>query len=251
VGGIGVLLLAGLVGTAWLLADRGATTDPTSTTTAPTEPVTAPPTTVAGAAELVAPPAGRSITGTTPCPKEDGSETRATSFEQAPPSCIDTKASYTATFDTTMGTFTAKLDPAASPVGVNNFVVLSRYKFYDGIPFHRIAPDFAIQAGDPVGEPWGTHGPGYTIEEEPPADLKYSKYDLAMANTSQPNSTGSQFFIATGDTTALDTSPTYTYLGQVVEGKDVVDKINAVKTVGASGDTPGEAVVINSVTISE
>ena len=251
VGGLGVLLLGALIGTAWLLADRGTGTDANGSTTTVPEAVTAPPTTVAGAAELVAPPAGRSITGATPCPASDGSEERASAFEKAPPTCIENGTTYSAVFDTSLGSFTAVLDAASAPVGVNNLVVLSRYKFYDGIPFHRIAPDFAIQAGDPIGEPWGSHGPGYTISEEPPKSLKYSKYDLAMANASQPDSTGSQFFVATGDTAALDQSPTYTYLGKVVEGQDVVDKINAVPTVGASGDTPGEAVVINSVTIEE
>ena len=243
---IGVVILALFGAVVWAISSDGATT-----TTSSTSPTAAPPTTTADAASLVAPPAGAQLTGDTPCPATDGTSERTTVFASAPPKCIDEEAKYAAVFDTSKGTFTAELDPKAAPIGVNNFIVLARYKFYDGIPFHRIAPDFALQAGDPIGEPWGTHGPGYTIEEEPPADLTYEKYDLAMANSSSPKSTGSQFFVASGDTAALNGSPTYTYLGKVVDGTDVIDTINKVPTAGANGDTPTEAVIINSVTIEE
>lgn len=250
---IGVVLVVLAAAVLWWLADTDGVSNSTGTTvpSASTAPAETTPTTVDGAATLVAPPAGATIAGTAPCPDTDGSSQRATVFEKAPPECLTAGASYQAVFDTTKGKFTATLDSAAAPVGVNNFVFLARYHFYDGIPFHRIAPDFAIQAGDPIGEPWGSHGPGYTIAEEPPKDLKYQKYDLAMANTSQPSSTGSQFFVATGDTAALDATPTYTKLGAVVSGTEVVDAINAVPTVGPSGDTPTESVVINSITIVE
>ena len=63
-----------------------------------------------------------------------------------------------------------ELDAANAPETVNNFVVLSRYNFYDDVPFHRIVPGFVIQAGDPVGPQPGTGGPGYTIADELPAD---------------------------------------------------------------------------------
>src|SRR5690606_33328144 len=151
-------------------------------------------------------------------------------------------------FETTEGTFVAALDTQAAPQTVNNFVVLARYHFYDGIPFHRIVPDFVIQAGDPSDVPDGTGGPGYTIEEEPPADQKYEKYDLAMAKTQAPRSTGSQFFVVTGDTSALDASPTYSLFGKVVEGTDVVDATGAKEV---AGDAPTEQINIVKVTISE
>lgn len=204
-----------------------------------------------GSEALPVPEPGASVTGATKCPPTDGSAVRTTAFEGAPPECIDTSKSYTATFKTTKGTFAVALDAKAAPIGVNNFVVLARYRFYDGIPFHRVVPGFVIQAGDPTGPPWGTHGPGYTIAEEPPADGKYQTYDLAMAKTSEANSTGSQFFVVTGDTEPLDANPGYSVLGTVSEGKDVVDAIGAVATGGESGDTPTEAVVIESVTITE
>ncbi len=109
-----------------------------------------------------------SVTGETPCPETDGSSPRTTSFESAPPTCIDPDATYTATFATSAGDFTAELDAASAPETVNNFVTLARYHYYDGIPFHRVVPNFVIQAGDPQVEPTGSGGPGYTIGEEPP-----------------------------------------------------------------------------------
>jgi cyclophilin family peptidyl-prolyl cis-trans isomerase len=211
----------------------------------------APPTTDAAESVLDAPKAGASITGKTPCPEVDGSSARTTSFDSAPPTCIDSAKKYVAKFETTKGDFEVTFDAKAAPISVNNFVVLARYHFYDGIPFHRIVPDFVIQAGDPVGDPWGTHGPGYTISEEPPADKKYEKYDMAMAKTSDPNSTGSQFFVVTGSAEPLNQLPTYSLIGSVTGGRDVVDEIGATPTGGAQNDTPSEAVVIEKVTIDE
>lgn len=199
---------------------------------------------------LQAPQAGKTLTGDTPCPKADGSSERVTTFAKAPPRCIDPAKTYTATFDTSKGKFTATLDAKAAPVGVNNFVVLARYHFYDGVPFHRIVPDFVIQGGDATGEPWGTHGPGYTIAEEPPKG-SYAKYDLAMAKSSEAKSTGSQFFVVTGDPAALNQTHTYTLFGKVTGGKDVVDAIAKTPVGGDQGDTPTEAVVMRKVTITE
>lgn len=254
----GLAVVAAVLAGIYFISDRSATTasdSSTSTTAAAATSTTAPGETTTTAksdptkaATLVPPQPGASITGDTKCPATDGSAERTTAFKSAPPMCIDKSKTYLATFETSRGSFVATLDPKEAPIGVNNFVVLARYKFYDGIPFHRIAADFVIQAGDPKGAPWGTHGPGYTISEEPPADLKYEKYDLAMAKTQEPNSTGSQFFISTGSTEPLDSTPTYTVLGSVTEGRDVVDKIGAIPSVS---DSPTEAVVIKTVTITE
>lgn len=239
---IGLVIVAAVL---WKIADtNGVDGTDTTTTVADETPTTA-------KSVLVAPTPGASITGTTPCPPKDGSAKRTTHFAKAPPLCLDRGHTYTATFDTSKGKFTATLDTTASPEGVNNFIVLARYKFYDGIPFHRVSPGFVIQAGDPVGQPWGTHGPGYTIGEEPPGDLKYDRYDLAFANASQANSTGSQFFVISGDPASANQRPTYTFLGKVVSGKATVDAIAAVPTTGSSGDVPLENVVIKSVTITE
>jgi hypothetical protein len=108
-------------------------------------------TTAAEAVEIVLPGEGASITGETPCPAADGSSARTTGFEQPPPTCIEEGVTYTATLATTEGDVVIELDSAAAPVTVNNFVVLSRYHFYDNVPFHRIIPGFMNQASVPAG----------------------------------------------------------------------------------------------------
>lgn len=202
------------------------------------------------AVEVVLPGAGASITGETPCPAADGSAERTTSFEQAPPMCIDEAKAYTATIATTEGDIVIELDDAAAPQTVNNFVVLARYHFYDNVPFHRIIPGFMNQAGDPVGPTPGTGGPGYNIPDElPTGDDPYPTGTLAMANTGQPGTGGSQWFI-TVEGGGAQLTPTYTAFGHVIEGQDVVDAINQHGDAATNG-TPTKIVAITSITITE
>ena len=143
--------------------------------------------------------------------------------------CIDPAKTYTATLATTEGDIVIELDAANAPETVNNFVVLSRYHFYDNVPFHRIVPGFVNQAGDPVGPTPGTGGPGYTIPDELPADpaTAYPPGTVAMAN-SGPESGGSQFFLVIGDQNgALSSAGSYSVFGKVIEGQDVSEAINA------------------------
>ncbi len=219
--------------------------DASSTTTTSEDGST---TTVASdAATLERPPQGIALDQETPCPPADGTEQRVERFAGPPPTCIDADAAYTATFSTTKGDFTATLDAEAAPVSVNNFVVLSRYHFYDGVPFHRIVPDFVIQAGDGDGDPWGNNDLGYTIQDELPASsAEYVDYSLAMAN-SGPNTNGSQFFVVLPGGGA-QLQPNYSLFGQVTEGQDVVKAIGAL---GNAEQQPTEAVVITKVTITE
>lgn len=190
-----------------------------------------------------------------PCPPEGGTDERITTFDGPPQECIDPTKDYSATISTSEGDFTVALDAEAAPVTVNNFVVLARSHYYDGIPFHRVVPDFVIQVGDPTETDdltaLGAGGPGYTIAEEPPLDGVYEPYDLAMAKTQEPNSTGSQFFVVTGDPSPLNSSPTYSLFGSVTEGKDVVDAIGNTPVGGPNGDTPEATITIDSVTITE
>jgi cyclophilin family peptidyl-prolyl cis-trans isomerase len=209
--------------------------------------------TTAGESTVVLPGAGASITGETPCPPADGSAQRTTAFEQAPPMCIDESKAYTATLATTEGDIVIELDAANAPATVNNFVVLSRYHFYDNVPFHRIVPGFVNQAGDPVGPQPGTGGPGYTIPDELPADptTAYAPGTVAMANAG-PDSGGSQFFLVIGDPNgALSGAASYSVLGTIVEGQDVSEAINALGGGGETGESPTEPVAITSVTITE
>jgi cyclophilin family peptidyl-prolyl cis-trans isomerase len=134
---------------------------------------------------------------------------------------------------------------------VNNFVVLARYHYYDGVPFHRIVPGFVNQTGDPVGPEPGTGGPGYTIEDEPPADptTAYGPGTVAMARTQEPNSAGSQFFLVVGDPSdALAGAGTYAVLGRIVEGEDVSETINGF---GNESEQPTKVVAVTEVTIAE
>lgn len=183
-----------------------------------------------------------------PCPAVDGSSERVVEFPTAPPDCLTPGATYTAVFDTNQGEIVAELDPDSAPLTVNNFVYLARYHYYDGSTFHRVIQDFVIQGGDPTGEPPGTGGPGYTIDEEVPEPGAYQLGSLVMAKRTPPSTTGAQFFIVTGpDGEALPNQ--YSLFGQVTEGLDVASAIQGVET--AVGDQPVDDVVINSITIIE
>jgi len=215
------------------------TTDAPATSEAPVD--TTP------AAELPAPPEGITLTEPTECPPPEGAEQRVQVFAGPPPECIDPDATYTATFTTSHGEFTATLDAEAAPGTVNNFVVLARYRYYDGVPFHRIVRDFVIQAGDGDGEPWGSNDLGYTIDDElPDSPDAYTDYSLAMANAG-PNTNGSQFFVVLpGGGAGL--GPAYSRFGEVTEGRDVIDRIGAL---GNDMEDPTEVVLIERVTITE
>lgn len=244
---IGVLLGVGIiVAGVWILTGSGDddTAEGSTTTTTAGDSTT---TTAADAAELPRPPEGITLTEKTPCPPAAGTEKRVERFAGPPPTCIDPDASYTATFSTTKGDFTAALDSKKAPVSVNNFVVLSRYHFYDGVPFHRIVPGFVIQAGDGDGDPWGNNDLGYSIHDELPASsAEYVDYSLAMAN-SGPNTNGSQFFVVLPGGGA-QLQPNYSWFGQVTQGQDVVAAIGAL---GNAEQKPTEAVIIKSVRIDE
>jgi cyclophilin family peptidyl-prolyl cis-trans isomerase len=160
------------------------------------------------------------------------------------------------TIKTNLGEIQFETYNADAPKASQNFIDLANKKYYDGLIFHLVIKGFMIQGGDPLcgvsqdkGR-CGTGGPGYQFEDElNPATESYKngykKGVVAMAN-SGPNTNGSQFFIMTGDTPLPNA---YTIFGQVVKGQDVVDKIANVKT--APGDRPVDAVVMQSVTVSE
>src|SRR5271165_941487 len=99
---------------------------------------------------------------TTECPAADGSTEKRQHFDAYPPMCIDLSKRYTAVMETSKGTITFALDALAAPRTVNNFVVLARYHYYDGVAFHRIIPGFVVQGGDPTGS--GSGSPGYRFE---------------------------------------------------------------------------------------
>ena len=126
-----------------------------------------------------------------------------------------------ATFDTDKGTIRVELHADRAPRTVANFEKLVGQGYYDGLIFHRVIKDFMIQGGCPQGT--GTGGPGYTFADEFHKDLKHSSPGvLSMANAG-PNTNGSQFFITHVATPWLDGK--HSVFGRVIEGQDVVDKI--------------------------
>ena len=181
----------------------------------------------------------------TECPAVDGSSPRTTRFDRPPPMCIDPAKRYTAEMATSSGALTIALDPVAAPATVNNFVVLARYHYYDGVVFHRIIKGFMCQGGDPDGT--GRGGPGYRFADELPKPGRYEVGSVAMANAG-PDTNGSQFFIVSGPS-GVGLPPSYSLFGKVVKGLEVVAAMEAVPT--GAGDRPRDDLVIESVTITE
>lgn len=179
------------------------------------------------------------------CPPEGGTAERTVTFTEAPPMCIDTNASYTAAVETDVGTFSIEMFPERAPVAVNNFVFLARNNFYDDVPFHRVIPGFVVQGGD-AAKGDGTGGPGYQFGDELPERGQYEIGSVAMAN-SGPDTNGSQFFIVTGQQ-GVELPPSYSLFGKVVEGMDVVKKIEAD---GSGSGKPTTVHRIVNVTITE
>jgi cyclophilin family peptidyl-prolyl cis-trans isomerase len=131
-----------------------------------------------------------------------------------------------------------------APKTVENFRKLATEGFYDGLTFHRIIKDFMAQGGCPEGT--GTGGPGYEFEDEF-NDHKIEHGALAMAN-SGPNTNGSQFFLVTADACPwLDGK--HTVFGKVVEGTDVLERLNDVPTSGS--DKPLTPVYISSIELGD
>jgi peptidyl-prolyl cis-trans isomerase A (cyclophilin A) len=164
-----------------------------------------------------------------------------------------------ATLETSEGSIVCRLFEKEAPKTVANFVELaegkrewthpvtrqkSSDKLYDNTIFHRVIPNFMIQAGDPAGTGFG--GPGYKFEDETKGSPhKFDKPGkLAMANAG-PNTNGSQFFVTVAATAWL--TGNHTIFGEVVEGQDVADKIS--KIARTSNDKPVKDVKLNTVKI--
>ena len=160
----------------------------------------------------------------------------AKQYSSAPAMQIDPSKTYTAHFKTNKGAFDITLFADKAPVTVNNFVVLAKDGFYDGIKFHRVINDFMVQGGDPTGT--GSGGPGYKWNDEDSAlKLRHEgPGTLSMANAGR-NTNGSQFFITHVATPWLDGK--HAVFGRVAgDGQKVVNAI-------VQND------VIESVTITE
>ncbi|HEX4465077.1 MAG TPA: peptidylprolyl isomerase [Solirubrobacterales bacterium] len=165
---------------------------------------------------------------------------------KAPPQTVKKGEKLTAAIETNCGSFEIALDSSRAPKTVNSFVYLSDKGFYDDLTFHRIAPGFVIQGGDPLGT--GLGGPGYTVVEKPPANLSYTEGTVAMAKgpTEPSGTSGSQFFIVTGADAGL--TPEYALVGKVSQGMDVVTRIGKL---GTPEEKPKQTVLIEKITIEK
>ncbi|MBN2094981.1 MAG: peptidylprolyl isomerase [Candidatus Aenigmarchaeota archaeon] len=152
--------------------------------------------------------------------------------------------------ETNMGNITIELY-SNMPITAGNFENLVKNGTYDGTVFHRVIADFMIQGGDPTGTGYGD--PKIPkIQDEFVNGSTNVRGTISMANTGQPNSGSSQFFINLVDNTFLDwdkppASSRHPVFGKVVEGMDVVDKIGKVQT--GPGDRPANEVKIIRATV--
>lgn len=158
-----------------------------------------------------------------------------------------------AVIETSLGTIKVELNQKAAPITVANFISYANNKFYDGLIFHRVIKGFMIQGGgfDENGNKKQTKAP---IKIESNNTLKNTIGTIAMARTMDPNSATSQFFINVADNTFLDytkNNPGYTVFGKVIEGMDIVKKIENVKTTTKNQfkDWPVDNVVIKKIYI--
>ena len=149
---------------------------------------------------------------------------------------------------TTQGTIRIKLFQEHAPTTTENFIGLAKKGYYDGIIFHRVITEFMIQGGDPTGTGRGGQSLwGKPFEDECSPELRFNKRGLlAMAN-SGPKTNGSQFFITTALTPWLDGR--HTIFGEVIEGYDVVEKIERAPT--GRDDRPVEDQVIEKALVIE
>ncbi|MDB5960008.1 MAG: peptidylprolyl isomerase [Massilia sp.] len=155
---------------------------------------------------------------------------------------------------TNMGVIVAELDDDKAPKTVANFIEYANKGHYNNTIFHRVISDFMIQGGGFEPGMKQKSAP-QTVENEGKNGLKNDKYTLAMARTSDPHSASAQFFINTKNNSFLDYPGQdgwgYAVFGKVVEGTEIVDQINKVKT-GRSGmhaDVPSDAVIIESIEV--
>jgi peptidyl-prolyl cis-trans isomerase B (cyclophilin B) len=180
---------------------------------------------------------------------KSGTAARKVSLPKAKP---DVKATYTATIKTNRGTIVIDLRNSVAPCTVNSFVSLADQGFYNNTHCHRLTTTgiYVLQCGDPTGT--GEGGPGYVFNSENLAGATYPEATVAMANTGQPDSNGSQFFLVYKNGSEL--SPDYTPFGTIVSGLNIIQnvaKAGSDNSNGAGDGHPKEKVEIDSVTIKK
>jgi peptidyl-prolyl cis-trans isomerase B (cyclophilin B) len=179
------------------------------------------------------------------CKKVEAPEPKTVSFKK-PKQVLKPGERATVVMKTSCGTFEIALDTKRAPKTANSFAFLVEEGFYDDLTFHRIVPGFVIQGGDPEGT--GAGGPGYKVEEKPPANLAYTKGVVAMAKSAAepPGTSGSQFYVVTAPDAGLP--PEYALLGKVSKGYSTVVRIEKQGAEGQDGP-PKQTVLIEEATL--
>ena len=234
-GGVCVLLAIG-VGTYFLVGTSGGKSAAASSSASPTASATS-----TGAATVAEPAHHCTYT-------KSGTAARKVSL---PPSAPPYTASYQATITTNRGTIDINLLNSKATCTVNSFVHLAEQDYFNNTKCHRLTTEsiYVLQCGDPTGT--GTGGPGYEFGSENLKGATYPAGTVAMANTGQPNSNGSQFFLVYKNT-PLPAS--YTPFGTITQGLPVIDaiaKAGSDNSNGSGDGHPKENVVINTVTIKQ
>jgi cyclophilin family peptidyl-prolyl cis-trans isomerase len=180
------------------------------------------------------------------CRKVDEPKPRGPQHLPRPTRTLSAAKRWTVKLATNCGEIDIRLDVRRAPKTASSFAALVRRGFYDDLSFHRVVADFVIQGGDPLGN--GQGGPGYSIVEKPPAGTAYRRRVVAMAKAQvdPPGSSGSQFFIVTGQDAGLPAI--YALVGRVVGSPEAMDRIAATPT--NSAERPVDAVVIEKATLS-
>ncbi|WP_406166709.1 peptidylprolyl isomerase [Streptomyces canus] len=209
----------------------------------------------ASASAETTPSAAPSSKAPDPCDKAAAGKVKTETWKKEPAMSIDKSAKYTMKLATTCGEIDIALKTSAAPHTVNSFDFLANKGFFDHTKCHRLTTNgiYVLQCGDPTGS--GSGGPGYTIPDENLKDksLKSNVYPagtVAMANTGQAHTGGSQFFLVYQDS---QLPPSYTPFGTISEsGMKVLKKIAAAgESTGAGDGAPNATVVINKATVSK
>jgi len=157
---------------------------------------------------------------------------------------------------TNMGDIHLAVDTEKAPISAKNFTDYVEDGFFDGTIFHRVIPNFMVQGGG-MTEDMQQKPTKANVENEAKNGLKNKKYTVAMARTAAPHSASSQFFINVADNQFLDCPGQdgwgYCVFGEVVEGKEVVDKMQKVETLNLGGhaDVPADPLIIEKAYIQE
>ncbi|MEV5867409.1 peptidylprolyl isomerase [Streptomyces tendae] len=190
-----------------------------------------------------------------PCEKPAEGKVKTQTWKKEPAMTVDKSAKYTMKLATTCGDIDLALKADAAPHTVNSFDFLADKGFFDHTPCHRLTTNgiYVLQCGDPTGQ--GNGGPGYNIPDENLKDksLKDNTYPagtVAMANTGQPDSGGSQFFLVYQDSPL---PPSYTPFGTISDkGMAVLKKIaEAGESTGQGDGAPNATVVIDKATVTK